>query len=1288
VVKIEYQYKNGESVLDSCNSCTGLELIIDTSNYELCGQRYFELKIVEVVYDDMGNQIIYFNYNDDIYGTTMTYNDFITATNEAYECPPNSQCTQQETSFNWSVTPVLGAKYVSDNIVRPVGTLTDYTYSFIDITINATPYTLGVVWDDTIQGKACDNTKDYIDAIINYLNALAIPELVGAVNIADNGMTNNFNGDNLLELYFVSGTSVSIQIQDTGSNVGTFNYLSTAVTQAELSVVNTSVVDTGDIIVLETLEVTDGQLFRSTDNLALPLSIYSIYGFEYNFNLANALIVALCIDTQSECVIRNFVQILITPTQMASVLGGATISGSTTNSNTAPVNTLAPSLYGVAAEGGILSVYSGLWIGFPTPILSYDWQYSSDGGITWNSYAPPEIGTSYLVQTSDIGNLIRCEVTGTNIVGNDIAYTNSVAIVAGGNCPPSNITLPSISGLLPVGSVLTTTNGTWSGSPSYSYKWLRNGQPISGALASTYTTTTADAGQVIQSLVIALNLSGQNEVVSSNSIIPTLAPFTIDPPIVYGDVALGSTLSVYDGVYGGYPSPTFAYNWQYSTDSGVTWNNYSPVQIGATYTIVSGDIGNMIRCQVDITNSQGTISEDSNAVDIPIAYTPTSPSFAVNPVINILGAFPMEGVYLEVTDGVCNGSDPISFLYQWKNNGVNILGETDSTYLIQLTDYTDTITCEVTATNGITPDATYTPSGVVVVQKPINTVAPVVSGLNVAGNVLTTTDGTWTGNATITFSYQWYRDCYPISGAITNSYTSSLLDERLPITCVVTGINAYGVGDATSNALTIQAPPLNLQPPVIYGAWTVGSVLTVQDGYYSGFPIPTIARKWQFSTDSGVTWNDYAPPETGTTYTIVTGDVGRLIRVFETATNPITSVNTPSNNANITSTAQPPNISGTITISGVKIVGQTLTASVAGLTISGTPTPTPTYQWYRGDNAISGATSLTYTLVASDAGENVWMRATYTNTGGNAYVDSSFQSIFLTIADKYPSGASHGWWMFLLKGSYYGSPCIRVRKGTGVGATQQDIGFDANGYLNIASIISFGAGADVFVHTVYDQLGGANFTQSNEANQYRIGIAGSPSTTIEAMNGIVAMNNIIARAMSVVGSAAAGTFTSLHNGSLSAWTLYSVESAISSGSNSQILYNNASLLANTGIIWSWQGGGGTNFLLFAGNGANYSINSTVNTGMTTTGTQTLFTMIVRAGAVAGRRYFIAGNNNMGTPNVQSTAVGTANASFDLWWGNTANNFNNNRKQGMIIYKNESNVAEIQAIIRSQLSLTF
>jgi hypothetical protein len=86
---------------------------------------------------------------------------------------------------------------------------------------------------------------------------------------------------------------------------------------------------------------------------------------------------------------------------------------------------------------------------------------------------------------------------------------------------------------------------------------------------------------------------------------------------------------------------------------------------------------------------------------------------------------------------------------------------------------------------------------------PINTVAPVVSGTNTVGSLLTTTDGTWSGSLPITYTYQWLRNGLNISGATSSTYTLVTADSSNVVSCKVTATNSVGSANATSNSLTI-----------------------------------------------------------------------------------------------------------------------------------------------------------------------------------------------------------------------------------------------------------------------------------------------------------------------------------------------------------------------------------------------------------------------------------------------------------------------------------------------------
>src|SRR6478609_3757550 len=79
---------------------------------------------------------------------------------------------------------------------------------------------------------------------------------------------------------------------------------------------------------------------------------------------------------------------------------------------------------------------------------------------------------------------------------------------------PVNSVLPAITGTKTVGQTLTCSTGTWTKSPSYSYQWLRNGVPISGATASTRVLAAPDQGALMSCTVTATK-NGVSEVATS-----------------------------------------------------------------------------------------------------------------------------------------------------------------------------------------------------------------------------------------------------------------------------------------------------------------------------------------------------------------------------------------------------------------------------------------------------------------------------------------------------------------------------------------------------------------------------------------------------------------------------------------------------------------------------------------------------------------------------------------------------------------------------------------------------
>lgn len=84
---------------------------------------------------------------------------------------------------------------------------------------------------------------------------------------------------------------------------------------------------------------------------------------------------------------------------------------------------------------------------------------------------------------------------------------------------PVNVAVPTISGTVSIGSTLTSTTGTWTGSPAptFAYQWQRGTTNISGATNSTYTIQLGDAGNTLRCVVTATNPLGSASANSANT---------------------------------------------------------------------------------------------------------------------------------------------------------------------------------------------------------------------------------------------------------------------------------------------------------------------------------------------------------------------------------------------------------------------------------------------------------------------------------------------------------------------------------------------------------------------------------------------------------------------------------------------------------------------------------------------------------------------------------------------------------------------------------------------------
>ena len=223
--------------------------------------------------------------------------------------------------------------------------------------------------------------------------------------------------------------------------------------------------------------------------------------------------------------------------------------------------------------GKTLSVTPPTWLGGHTDVtVTYAWL--RDGQQIFGTAPSSGTGSTYVIQAADIGKTISVKATGTK--PNYAAGTSTsdgIVATAGDSLVPTSS--PSISGNPAVGSVLTAVPGTWAPTAtSYTFKWLRNGSPITGAQFGTYSVQAADAGSQLTVEVTAVRSGYTNGTAVSAPVgvagtppgtggggggsAGTLSATAL--PVINGTAKIGGYLTAASGTWNS-PPTSYRYQW-------------------------------------------------------------------------------------------------------------------------------------------------------------------------------------------------------------------------------------------------------------------------------------------------------------------------------------------------------------------------------------------------------------------------------------------------------------------------------------------------------------------------------------------------------------------------------------------------------------------------------------------------------------------------------------------------------------------------------------------------------
>ncbi len=548
--------------------------------------------------------------------------------------------------------------------------------------------------------------------------------------------------------------------------------------------------------------------------------------------------------------------------------------------------------------------------------LTYQWFHNGTA-------IPNGTAATFQVSAAQQADAGQYYVTVSNSAGSVTSLTVNVTV----NVPivAPVITTPPATQTVTLGSSITLSVQV-TGTAPLQFQWFRNGTPLQNGTASTFQIASAQATDAGNYAVNVANAAGS---VSSTPVFITV----LTPPVITQQPQSKSAVS-------GSPA-SFTVTSSGSTPLSYQWlkNGLSlPGQTAATLNIASTQLSDAGNYSVSISNAAGTTT--SSIASLTVTAAPTSPSISNQPIGQAIASG--TAINLSVT---ATGTAPL--LYQWFRNGIPLANAQSATLQIPNAQATDSGSYSVSISN--TAGSLVSAGAVVtVLEVPQIVVQPQSKSL--------TTDSPLslavTASGSPPLSYQWFKNAALLSGA-----TGAILD--LGAADAGESGNYYvrvsnGIG-STNSAVAVVTVTAALVPAGI-------SVQPFDQIVASGKPL-TLSVVATGSTPLQYQWF-----RNGVAIQNANADNFR-IDVPRTTDSAIYTVKV-SNTAG-TATSTP----ATITVLDAPVITQqpqskSVTVGMAlniGATVSGS-TPL-TYQWFKDDLLLPGATGATLDLGAAEFSE-------------------------------------------------------------------------------------------------------------------------------------------------------------------------------------------------------------------------------------------------------------------------------------------------------------------------------
>ncbi|MEV7607379.1 FG-GAP-like repeat-containing protein [Paenarthrobacter sp. NPDC089322] len=223
---------------------------------------------------------------------------------------------------------------------------------------------------------------------------------------------------------------------------------------------------------------------------------------------------------------------------------------------------------------------------------------------------------------------------------------------------------PVVSGVARYDQVLTTDNGSWTHPPTgYVYQWLRNGQPIAGAIVNSYRIVEADLDQTLSVRVTATR-SGYRAVSASSLPLTPTSPITATAPTLQGKLTVGEKLtgvftesSVSTGTAGGPVSVRYEWVRNGTVISGAT---------SKTYTLQAADRGAVVGFRAVVQAGNPAVTRPFTVYSRTVVRNKShTAGFDAGTSLDLFARNASANLLLYATDGAGRWQTPRTIGYGW-----------------------------------------------------------------------------------------------------------------------------------------------------------------------------------------------------------------------------------------------------------------------------------------------------------------------------------------------------------------------------------------------------------------------------------------------------------------------------------------------------------------------------------------------------------------------------------------------------------------------------------------------